>query len=812
MNMRGPITVLVLMAAGFLLGGLATIGIPVGHGISGFWVAGVVQVVGSVWFGGWGVLAGALFPILSNAVAHLGPSAVLGFIPANLVNGLIAAWAFRYFRVDPAIPGRRGLGFYLLWCGLVPALAGGLLSSTALVLFHEAAWRDLLAIEMRWALPNLLVSLFGILILRELTPLCRDLGILVQGWWDFAPASKRSLIRRFQDMPVQLKLVLAMCAAGAGPLVVLSLLELIRNGGRSIPGNLNPLFLTISLVTLVLAVGFLSREMVQPLRDLREQIDHLLRHQEGALAIDRMDELGELARAFSFLLEDWRRSAGLLQDREEQLRLIMDSTGEAIHGIGMDGLCTFANRSCVRLLGYQHASDLVGKNMHLVAHSRTADGAPLPQDQCRISQAFQQGTGVTNTDEYFWRKDGTGFPVDFSSYPIRKDGRHMGAVVVWRDISERRQAERQQAQLQAQLQQAQKMESLGSLAGGVAHDMNNVLGAILAMAEANLEEHPADSGTARAFDTIAKAATRGGKMVKSLLTFARQSPAEEHQLDLNTLILENVQLLEGTTLFRIGLELELAPDLRPILGDGTALTHALMNLCVNAVDALGEAGTLTLRTLNLEPGWIEVQVADTGAGMAKEVLQKAVEPFFTTKPVGKGTGLGLAMVYSTVKAHRGEMEILSEPGRGTCVKVRLPACALPAEASPAPAEPRATAASGGLNLLLVDDDELIRFSTQALVQGLGHRATVVASGEEALLQLEAGLAPDVVILDMNMPGLGGAGTLPRLRALRPNLPVLLITGRADQAVMDFVEGQSRVTVLFKPFGKKDLKKQLEPFG
>jgi PAS domain S-box-containing protein len=384
-------------------------------------------------------------------------------------------------------------------------------------------------------------------------------------------------------------------------------------------------------------------------------------------------------------------------------------------------------------------------------------------------------------------------------------------ITIVRDITERKQAEEERRNIQAQLLQTQKMESLGSLAGGVAHDMNNVLGAILFLSSANLETLPAESPASRAFDTISKAAIRGGQMVKSLLGFARQSPAEKRELDVNLILREEIRLLEHTTLAKVHLELELAPDLRPICGDASALAHAFMNLCVNAVDAMPEHGTLTLRTRNVDNGWIEVAVEDTGCGMSKDVLEKALDPFFTTKEQGKGTGLGLSVVYRTVQAHQGQLELQSEPSQGTRVKMRFPVCGL-GTLIPEPAKETLSSPSReALHILLVDDDELIRSSIQAILEAIGHITTTVVSGEEALAKLEAGIQPDLVILDMNMPGLGGGGTLPRLRALRPTLPVLLATGRADQKVLDLVEAYPGVTLLPKPFTLADIQQNIRSY-
>jgi CheY-like chemotaxis protein len=237
-----------------------------------------------------------------------------------------------------------------------------------------------------------------------------------------------------------------------------------------------------------------------------------------------------------------------------------------------------------------------------------------------------------------------------------------------------------------------------------------------------------------------------------------------------------------------------------------------MNLCVNAVDAMPDKGTLTLRTRNVDSDWVEIVVEDTGAGMPKEVLERALDPFFTTKGVGKGTGLGQSMVHSTVKAHRGQMEIQSEPGQGTRIMMRFPAC----EVRVHPKEPsglsEAMFTQGTAKVLLVDDDELMQSSMQAILGALGHTLSIASRGEEALAKVEAGFEPELVILDMNMPGLGGVGTLPRLRNLRPKVPVLLSTGQIDQAALALASTIPGVTLLAKPFGLRELRNQIKSLG
>jgi CheY-like chemotaxis protein len=282
-------------------------------------------------------------------------------------------------------------------------------------------------------------------------------------------------------------------------------------------------------------------------------------------------------------------------------------------------------------------------------------------------------------------------------------------------------------------------------------------------------------------------------------------------VDVNALLREQAGLLERTTLARVRVDLHLEPGLHPTLGDPGALAGAFMNLCVNAVDAIADQGTLTLRTRTLDREWIEVAVEDTGSGMTGEVMARAMDPFFTTKEVGKGTGLGLSMVYSAVKTHHGRLDIHSEPGRGTRVTVRLPRC----QDGPGAEEPQApapAAAGTGRLVLVVDDDELIQASMREVLRVMGHRAEVAARGEEGLARLEGGLQPDLVILDMNMPGLGGAGTLPGIRALRPAVPVLLSTGRADPAAQALAAAHPGVLLVSKPFGLKELRQHFVDFG
>jgi len=502
-----------------------------------------------------------------------------------------------------------------------------------------------------------------------------------------------------------------------------------------------------------------------------------------------------------------KHAEALLRENEAKLRTIFEASEAGIILVSDRGEISFANRRMAEMFGMP-MEQLIGTTYPEHLHPSEMQIA-----DARMRMIITGEIDLVSVERRYMRADGSFFWGHLSGRRLENpDGSLHTLVGIITDVTKRREAEDQQQLLQAQLHQAQKLESLGSLAGGVAHDMNNVLGAILGLASAHVESQPPGSPAQQAFGTIIKAAERGGNMLKGLLSFARQNAVGEPQdLDLNAIMRDEVRLLERTTLSKVRLIMDLDPALHPIQGDAGALTHALMNLCVNAVDAMPENGTLTLRTLNLPGRWVEMQVQDTGTGMSKEILDRALDPFFTTKEVGKGTGLGLPIVYSTVKTHQGELELRSEPGQGTCVLLRFPASTGPAQPAESSGAHRILPFDGSLEVLLVDDDELIQNSMLGMLELLGHRPCLAASGEEALARVEGGLRPDVIILDMNMPGIGGAGTLPRLRGLLPTVPVLLTTGRADQVAQDLVTAHPHVTLLSKPFGMKELQAHLAPF-
>lgn len=371
--------------------------------------------------------------------------------------------------------------------------------------------------------------------------------------------------------------------------------------------------------------------------------------------------------------------------------------------------------------------------------------------------------------------------------PGGRASRMLGSLL---DITEHRR-------MQEELEHTQRLESLGSLASGIAHDMNNVLASIQAVAQTLLFVHGENAELAGPLATIDRASDRGRSLVQGLTNFARKGLREARILDLNDLVREQASMLRRTLFQKVQVLEDLDTALPPVRGESGTLGSAILNLCVNAGDAMPGGGTLTLRTRRAADGGAQLEVADSGEGMPPEVVRRAMEPFFTTKAFGKGTGLGLSMVFNTVKAHGGTVQIQSRVGEGTNVLIHLPAAPREAPEAAPPGGPEPPCRP--LRVLLVDDDALIRDSVPAMLVQLGHRVEVAGGGAQALAQLAGGLEVDLVLLDLNMPVMGGVETLANIRAFRPELPAILATGYLDDPTAALLAGMTGVEVLSKPY-------------
>ncbi|WP_316415144.1 CheR family methyltransferase [Mesoterricola silvestris] len=507
--------------------------------------------------------------------------------------------------------------------------------------------------------------------------------------------------------------------------------------------------------------------------------------------------------------------AGIVQDitarkqAEEEVRLSEERFAITFHAspdaIAItrieDGTYLLVNENFTRFLGYGPGEVLGKTSLELGVW---AD----PLDRGRWTEELRREGQVTCLEMAFRRADGAIVIGQVSSRIINLAGEAVQLSII-RDVTRQRSEDEHRRLLEAEVEHMQRMESLGRLAGGVAHDMNNVLAAIFALTQALRVRYAEDADLDGALATMERAAARGRDLVKGLVGFSRKGLREPAPVNLNDLVRQEVALLDRTLMQKYALVMDLDEALPPILGEAGTLGSALMNLCMNAADAMAPGGTLTLRTRRAEGDWVEVAVEDTGEGMAPEVMRKAMEPFFTTKPSGKGTGLGLAMVLNAARAHGGTLGLQSEPGRGTRALLRFPA----ASAAPEAPAPEASPAVPPLAILMVDDDELLRASVPTMLRMLGHHVETVEGGPAALAWLDAGNRADLVLLDLNMPGMGGLEALRGIRARSGSLPVLLATGYLDPEAEEAAGRDPQVRILGKPFNLVEIQKKfLELYG
>lgn len=388
------------------------------------------------------------------------------------------------------------------------------------------------------------------------------------------------------------------------------------------------------------------------------------------------------------------------------------------------------------------------------------------------------------------------------------------------DITERRRVEQALANAEEQLRHTQKLEAVGRLAGGIAHDFNNLLTTITGYSDILLAREELAPAIRRDIEEIRKAADRAAVLTRQLLAFSRRQALRPQVMNLNDAVRSMAGLYRSLLGESVTVVTRLQPDLRPVEVDPAQMEQVLMNLVINAKDAMPEGGKVTIETQNVEldseyerahvsvnPGaYVMLSVSDTGHGMTKEVQEQIFEPFFTTKPHGKGTGLGLSTVYGIVKQSGDHIWVYSEPGRGTTFKVYFPqvleeAVARPAEERVERPEP----AGGGETLLLVEDEAAVRQLVFRVLTGRGYTVLAADSGDEALRLLESRAEPIVLLLtDVVLPGMSGRDLADRLRGRLPGLKVLYMSGYTQNAIVHDGRLDAGVGFLEKPFTPEDL--------
>jgi PAS domain S-box-containing protein len=627
------------------------------------------------------------------------------------------------------------------------------------------------------------------------------------------------------------------------------------------------------------------------------------------------------------------------QESEAQLRLLMDSTYEAIFGVDKQGNCTFANPACLQLLGYDDASQLTGNNMHALTHYAHADGSPYPIKECRVAHAFYDREGINVDNEVFWRSDGVPIPVEYWAYPILRGAECVGAVVTFLDISERRKTEeklrRKEFELtqvienmvdgvitidetgtiysfnraaenifayraeevlgknvnilmpepdrgrhedyinnylktgkgkvigvgrevvalkkngerfpmrlsvaelpagpdgrrrfigscfdithlkqqEAQLRRSQKMDALGKLTGGIAHDYNNMLAIIKGYAGMLQGENITREQQAGYLEEIDRACDRGSTLTSKLLSFSRQQSASAAEVDINALLAEDRHMLERTLTARIELRMELQDNLWRVWLDKNDLQDAILNLSINGSHAMEHGGRLVFRTENVhldssvasrhglgEGEHVLLQISDTGEGMDEATLARIFDPFFTTKG-DQGTGLGLSQVYGFINRSGGVIKVDSQPGHGTCFTMYFPRYVGVDDVSDRdPEQVQSIHLGGNETLLVVDDEAAVVNMTAEVLRRCGYTVYKACNGNEALHFLETGKV-DLLLSDVVMPGMNGYQLAARVKSLYPDVKIQLMSGFSDDCASDDADRALQQKEIRKPFAATDL--------
>jgi PAS domain S-box-containing protein len=501
-----------------------------------------------------------------------------------------------------------------------------------------------------------------------------------------------------------------------------------------------------------------------------------------------------------------------LRASEERFRDLFESISDLVYTQDLEGRFTSVNPALADLFGYE-PEDLVGHRASEFMKPEFKEAFETEYLGTLEAVGHHEGTSV------YHRANGHRRYIEYRSHLVRPEGGQPYISGIGLDVTERIRAEKQLQALQDQLLQSQKMEAVGTLASGIAHDFNNILHAVsgyLELLTTRPQDIPPDH---RYLIEINQLTERAAELVRRLLTFSRKVESRLEPVDLNREVIQTVKMLERTIPKMIRIETDLASDLYLVRGDLTQIEQVIMNLGANAKDAMPAGGLLTIETRNtfldekycrsqveVSPGqYVRLRVADTGHGMDSHTVQHIFEPFFTTKEIGHGTGLGLSTVYGVIKAHGGHLTCASRPDRGTTFDIFLPALLEAVDLDADRTEDDTPAPGGNETVLLVDDDRAILDIAQDILAEHGYTALQAASGEEAL-EIYSGQSReiDLVILDLNMPGMGGRACLEALIEVDPGIRVLVASGYSAGGTEESVLEAGAVGFVGKPFRLQDL--------
>ncbi|HEX7220624.1 MAG TPA: PAS domain S-box protein [Burkholderiales bacterium] len=550
---------------------------------------------------------------------------------------------------------------------------------------------------------------------------------------------------------------------------------------------------------LLVASGANERAVFAPWREEAWLIfDRTLLTSAAMIALIALAAWG-LARRERALARSWRRYQSMIEHSSDALILSRPQMGGIL----------YASPAIERVLGYR-MDDLQGREVMDLVHPEFRESALRQRaDLLRVP-------GKVSVDETkIVRKDGSSCWIELTRSNLLHEPSVRAVVFNFRDITERKEAEAERARLETRLRQAEKLEAVGRLAGGIAHDFNNILGGILGYAEMLAENAPPGSPLKRYAENVLTGANRASGLVSQILSYSRSQRGRLAPVEMRRLVAETLELVRGSLPHGIELHAEFPETELFVIGDATQLHQVAMNLCTNACHAMPGGGVLkvtldaetvqadrTLAHSTLQAGsYARLTVADTGTGMDEATLERIFEPFFTTKEVGKGTGLGLALVYGIVTDSAGAIDVASAPGRGSRFTIYLPRVEAPAAAQDPAAAP--VARGSGERVLVVDDEEALVAVTSEVLKHFGYEPVGCSDGDAALAAFDQGRI-DAVIADEVMPGLSGTQLARALRRRRADLPIVLVSGYTGPILSERALAAGVTEILKKPVQSRDI--------
>ena len=518
-----------------------------------------------------------------------------------------------------------------------------------------------------------------------------------------------------------------------------------------------------------------------------------------------LDEHGKPFQYVAIRFEITERK--LAEERIQQQASLLDKAQDAIFVCDLDYKLLYWNKGAEKIYGWK-PDEILGKDLFEV----TYDGNREQEQRARAALMLK---GEWKGEVPKSKRDGTPMVIDARWTLVRNDkGEPESILITNTDVTEQKRTEEH-------LLRAQRMESIGTLAGGIAHDLNNILAPILISVEM-LQLKSLDDDTKRWLKMIRESADRGSDLIKQVLTFARGMEGERISVQLRHILKDLISVLKETLTKSIHIDFDLGTDLWTVLADPTQIHQVLMNLCINARDAMPNGGTLTLQAKNVvldenyarmdidaQPGrFVCITIADTGTGMTKRVRERIFDPFFTTKEVGKGTGLGLSTALTIVKGHRGFINVYSEPGQGTRFSIYFPA-AEHEERSEIDQRESALPHGNGETILVVDDEENIRTVITATLESFGYKALSASDGTEGLAAYaQHGKEVSLVLTDMAMPFMDGAAMIRALRKIEPELKIIGMSGLLNAEQTAQLNTLNVSNFLSKPFTAESLLQSL----